>query len=140
MKDALEQARVPDAEAARERAWRVVQAGFEAHEPVTPSPRRWPLVAAVAGAALAAGLVSPPGRAVLDQLREAVGVERAQPALFRLPSPGRLLVASSAGVWVVEPDGSKRLLAGYREASWSPLGRFVVAAKRNELAATRAGR
>jgi hypothetical protein len=36
---------------------------------------------------------------------------------------------------VVEQDGSKRLLGDYREASWSPLGRFVVAAKENELAA-----
>ncbi len=78
---------------------------------------------------------SPPGRAVLDEIREAVGVERAQPALFSLPAPGRLLVASDAGVWVVQQDGSKRLLGAYREASWSPFGRFVVAARENELAA-----
>jgi hypothetical protein len=72
---------------------------------------------------------------VLDDLREVVGVERAQPALFSLPSGGRLLVASDAGVWVVQRDGSKRLLGPYREASWSPHGRYVVAAKANELAA-----
>jgi hypothetical protein len=72
---------------------------------------------------------------VLDDLREVVGVERAQPALFSLPSPGRLLVASDAGLWVAQEDGSRRLLGAYREAGWSPFGRFVVASRRNELAA-----
>src|SRR5919108_369433 len=52
------------------------------------------------------------------ELHETVGIEHAQPALFSLPSPGRLLVASDAGVWVVREDGSKRLLGPYREASW----------------------
>jgi hypothetical protein len=64
-----------------------------------------------------------------------VGVERAQPALFSLPAPGRLLVASDAGVWVVSEDGSRRLLGEYREASWSPFGRFVAVAGANELSA-----
>ena len=95
---------------------------------------RLALAVAVVVAALAA-VLSSPGRAVLDEVREAVGVERAQPALFSLPAPGRLLVASDAGVWVVQEDGSKRLLGPYREASWSPFGRFVVAARENELAA-----
>jgi hypothetical protein len=90
---------------------------------------------AIALAALAAAALSPPGRAVLDEVREVVGVERSQPALFSLPAEGRLLVASDAGVWVVQQDGSKRLLGPYREASWSPFGRFVVAARANELAA-----
>jgi hypothetical protein len=44
-------------------------------------------------------------------------------------------VSADSGVWVVEEDGSKRLLGSYREASWSPFGRFVVAAGANELAA-----
>jgi RNA polymerase sigma-70 factor (ECF subfamily) len=109
---------------------------FARREPA-PRPSRWPRVAAVAFAlaAIGAAALSSPGRAVLTELREVVGVKRAQPALFSLPAPGRLLVASDAGVWVVEQDGSKRLLGEYREASWSPFGRFVVAAKANELAA-----
>ena len=82
-----------------------------------------------------AGLLSPPGRAVLDEIREVVGVEKAQPALFSLPAPGRLLVTADSGAWVVDADGSKRLLGNYREASWSPFGRFVVASRRNELVA-----
>src|SRR5262249_31924555 len=81
---------------------------------------------------------SSPGRAVLHRLRETVGVEKAQPTLFSLPAKGRLLISSDAGVWVVHADGSKRLLGRYAEASWSPHGRFVVAARRNELAALEA--
>ena len=50
------------------------------------------------------------------------GSRRAQPALFSLPAPGRLLVTADSGAWVVEQDGSKRLLGAYREASWSPFG------------------
>jgi hypothetical protein len=121
---------------AEERAWKVVRSAFEERE-LSPHRRRpWRPVAVLAAAAVVAGIVaSPPGQAVLDSIREAVGVKRAEPALFSLPTPGRLLVQSRQGVWVVQADGSKRLLRGYREASWSPLGRFVVAARRNELAA-----
>jgi hypothetical protein len=121
---------------ARARTWSVVARAFHERQP-TRARAQWPRVAAVAIAlaALAAAALSPPGRAVLDEVREVVGVERAQPALFSLPTEGRLLVASDAGVWVVQEDGSKRLLGPYREASWSPFGRFVVAARANELAA-----
>ena len=68
-------------------------------------------------------------------MREAIGVEDSAPALFELPADGRVLATSGRGVWVVQRDGSKRLLGRYREASWSPFGRFVVAARANELAA-----
>jgi hypothetical protein len=70
---------------------------------------------------------------VIHAIREAVGVKNAQKALFSLPTPGRLLVSSQAGAWVVEQNGSKRLLGPYREASWSPFGRFVVALKGDEM-------
>ena len=137
MRHELERIAVPEAAAAEERARGVVLAAFEEREPVPRERHAFRVAAiAVAAAALLAGaLATPPGRAVLDDVREAVGVERAQPALFALPTPGRLLVASDAGVWVVQTDGSKRLLGSYREASWSPFGRFVIAARRNELAA-----
>jgi hypothetical protein len=64
-----------------------------------------------------------------------VGVKKAQPALFSLPAPGRLLVESARGPWAIQADGSKRLLGPYREAAWSPYGRFVVATRPNELVA-----
>ena len=136
MRRELEQIDVPGEHDARERTWSVVQSAFDEREP-TPQASHWPRVAAVAIAlsAVLAAALSPPGRAVLDEIREVVGVERAQPALFSLPAPGQLLVASDAGVWVVQEDGSKRLLGPYREASWSPFGRYVVAARQNELAA-----
>jgi hypothetical protein len=136
VKRELERVEVPDEHGARERSWRVVGAAFAAREPVERPSRRWVAVVALAVlAALVTAAASPPGRAVIDGIREAVGVERAQPALFSLAAPGKLLVASDAGVWVVQQDGSKRLLGDYREASWSPFGRFVVAARANELAA-----
>lgn len=137
MREKLEQVGVPDADAARERARGVVLAAFEAREPLPRSRRgqRLAVGGLLAAAAIAVAAASPPGMAVVDRVREVVGVERSSPALFSLPAPGRLLVASDAGVWVVEADGAKRLLAGYREASWSPFGRFLVALRRNELAA-----
>ena len=131
----LDRVEIPGEHEARERAWAVVAAGFAEREP-QPRRRSWKPVAAVAlGLVALAGLLSPPGRAVLDGIREAVGVEGSAPALFSLPAEGRLLVSADSGAWVVEQDGSKRLLGRYREASWSPFGRFVVAARQNELVA-----
>jgi hypothetical protein len=86
-------------------------------------------------AAIAGVLASPPGRAVLDSLRQAIGAEHAQPALFSLPAPGRLVAAGPGGAWVVSQDGSKRRLGDFAAASWSPFGRFVVADRTHELAA-----
>jgi hypothetical protein len=136
VKRELERIAIPREHDARARTWSVVARAFHERQPARPRAQ-WPRVAAVAIAlaALAAAALSSPGRAVLDEVREVVGVERSQPALFSLPAEGRLLVTSDAGVWVVQEDGSKRLLGPYREASWSPFGRFVVAARANELAA-----
>jgi hypothetical protein len=136
VKRKLEQISIPGEHAVRARTWSVVARAFDEREP-SPRPSRWPRLAtvAIAMAALGAAALSSPGQAVLDEVREVVGVERAQPALFSLPAPGRLLVSSDAGAWVVQQDGSKRLLGPYREASWSPFGRFVVAARENELVA-----
>jgi hypothetical protein len=136
VKRELERIEVPGEHEARERAWSVLQAAFSAREPVPRPTRRLRPALVLAGAlAIVAAAVSAPGRAVIDEIREVVGVERAQPALFSLPTGGRLLVSSDAGVWIVQRDGSRRLLGSYREASWSPFGRFIVATKTNELAA-----
>ncbi len=136
MKRELERIEIPGESDARERSWRVLEAALQEREPVERRHRMLrPVIVVAVAAALLAAVLSPPGRAVLDEIRETVGIERAQPALFSLPASGRLLVASDAGVWVVQEDGSKRLLGPYREASWSPFGRFVVVARENELAA-----
>lgn len=137
MRRKLENVEISGEHEARERAWRLLSTAFAEREPL-PAPARRRLVPAlvlVAVAAIAAATVTSPGRALLHGIRETVGVEKAQPALFSLPTPGRLLVRSDAGSWVVAADGSQRLLGPYREASWSPYGLFVVAARRNELAA-----
>jgi hypothetical protein len=123
----------PDAEA---RAWAIVQAAHAAREPV---PRRTHMravlvLAAVAGA-IAAAAFSPPGRAVVHAVRESIGIAGAQPALFRLPSPGRVLVSGPGGAWVVAADGSKRRLGDYRDAAWSPHALYVLASSATTVAA-----
>ncbi|MFN8223304.1 MAG: hypothetical protein U0R50_08700 [Gaiellales bacterium] len=123
---------------AEERAWVVVRQAFVEREPV-PRRRGRALSLAVPGLTLTLAVVaaafSPTGRAVVDRVRNVVGVRQSAPALFSLPTHGRLLVSSTPGVWVIEEDGSKRLLRGYDEASWSPLGRYLAASNANELAA-----
>jgi hypothetical protein len=133
----LSRFRAPGEAEAQERGWRVVQAAYAEPRPGRSRriPRRAALVLAVLAAAAALALTSP-GQAVLDSVREAIGVEHAQPALFSLPAPGSLLVtASPGGAWVVHADGSKRRLGAFANASWSPFGRFVVVARQSELAA-----
>lgn len=136
MKQELERVAIPGEVEAYGRTWATLEAAFAERTPVS-RPSHWPRVAAIAVAlaALLASAFSPPGQAVIEEIREVVGVEGAQEALFSVPAPGRLLVASDSGVWVVQQDGSRRLLRGYREATWSPFGRFVAAAGDNELVA-----
>jgi hypothetical protein len=133
----------PDEVNAQRRAWRVTRAAFDEREP-TAWPRRHarPLVAAAAGLAVVAAVLSSPGRAVIKDVREAIGttekvagVPNAKPALFSLPAEGRVLVTAPRGVWVVNADGSRRRLGDYDEASWSPHGLHVVASSRSQLVA-----
>ena len=132
----LERVEIPDEHEARIRAWDVIRTAFADHEPGPRQHSLRPVVAIALAAAVVAATVSAPGRAVLDSVREAIGVTRvqpSQPALVALPAPGRLLVNSSQGPWIVHADGSKRLLGRYRQASWSPRGRFVVATGAGEV-------
>ena len=131
---------VPGELEARRRGWTVVREVFEDQEPIAqPISRRWPIAVAAAAAVVLAAAITPPGRAVLGSVRDAigrekvVGVKNAQPSLFSLPAKGRVLAVSTRGPWVVDPDGSKRLLGSYRSASWSPFGTYIVATKANEL-------
>jgi len=123
-----------------ERAWEIVRRAFEERAPARRRRSR-ARVFVVAAAALAvvivAAVLSPPGRAVLDSVRQAVGVEHAAPALFSLPASGRLLVVSSegGGVWLADANGYKRKLGAYTDAQWSPHGLYVVATTANHLTA-----
>jgi hypothetical protein len=128
--------RAPGEQKAQERAWAVVRRAYEEREPVAwPRRHARPLAAAALVAAVAAAALSPPGRSVVHSLREAVGVEQAEPALFSLPTHGQLLVTSRKGTWLVHRDGSKRLLGRYRDATFSPHGLFIAATRANQLVA-----
>jgi hypothetical protein len=133
MRAELERIEIPGAADAEERAAPVVTRAYAERQPVARRRSARPLVAVAVAVALLAAVLSPPGRAFVDRVRRAVGIEGAKPALFSLPTSGRLLVRSDAGVWIAQPDGSRRLLGPYDEGSWSPLGRYVVAARANEL-------
>jgi len=136
VRSALLAAPVPDELDARRRTWAVVKAAYAEREPVR-RPRRLRLLVALAVlAALVAAALSPPGRAVGDWIRDRVaGKEETEPALFRLPAAGQLLVVSESGPWLVRPDGSKRLLGAYDDASFSPSARFVVATRGRRVVA-----
>ena len=137
MRRELERLEIPGEHDARLRTWPVVLAAYAEREPASRPPRSRlvPALAAVLVLAVAAAAASSPGRAVIDDVRRAIGVDDAAPALFSLPAPGRVLVTSARGAWIAGEDGSKRLLGPYREAAWSPYGRFVAATRENELVA-----
>ena len=96
-----------------------------------PRSRLRPAFALAAAALVAGVLASPPGWSLIHSIRKAVGVEDAKTELFSLPAPGQLLVSSPRGLWVVQKDGSRRLLRSYRDGSWSPHGRYLAATRSN---------
>lgn len=128
---------VPGEVEAGQRSWDVVRAAYGTRERVPWIERHSRAILALAVmAALAVAAVTPPGRALVDRVRDEVAGETpSEPALVRLPTEGRLLVTSSQGAWVVREDGSKRRLGAYEAASWSPHGLFVVATRRHQLVA-----
>jgi hypothetical protein len=136
LRRALSEQVPPDAAGAEERAWRVVRAAFAERAPQRPLRSRRAAALALAGA-LVVVAISPAGAQVRDWVDDAVttGSEPSQPALTALPAPGRLLVDSPQGPWIVQRDGSKRLLGDYREATWSPHGLFVAASSGHQLVA-----
>ena len=86
---------------------------------------------------LLAAAISPPGRALVGSVRDAVTDEKvkARPALTSLPAPGMLLVNAKTGPWLVRFDGSKRSLGPWWEGSWSPQAKFVAVTRAHEVAA-----
>ena len=106
-----------------------------------PRRPRGRLVVALAAAAVALiAALSPPGDAVADWVRTAVGLRPhtpagGMPAADRLPAAGRLLVSSGGTSWIVEASGKRRRLGAWTGASWSPHGRFAVVWRDRRLAA-----
>jgi hypothetical protein len=136
---ALQRIQAPDELDAQRRAWPLVRAALEAREPVEWSRRQHlrPLLAAGLAALLLAAAFSSPGRALVGSVQDAFtdGKVERRPALTSLPAPGPLLVNSERGPWVVQFDGSKRLLGRWAEGSWSPRALHVVVTRRHEVAA-----
>jgi hypothetical protein len=139
LRDALRSARADGEQAAEDRAWRVVAAASATGaRPTVGRRHRWRAAQVTAMVALIALVVSPAGASVRHWVADRIvepGAPHAKPVLSSLPGDGSLLVESAQGPWVVHPDGSKRLLGDWAEASWSPHGLFAVVTKGHELAA-----
>jgi WD40 repeat protein len=103
-----------------------------------PAPRaqRRLAVALAAALLLALALLTPAGAAIRDWIDDAIetGTDPA-PSLTSLPAPGRILVESEQGPWIVNQDGSQRRLGDYEGAAWSPSGLYVVAVRDGRLVA-----
>jgi hypothetical protein len=134
-RERLRRAHAPGETEAAERTWQVVRQAYASQERVPWIERHSRVVIAFAVlAALAVAVVSPPGRALVDTVRDTVAEEPPPENVFdRIPGGGRLLVLSDSGPWVVDEDGSKRLLGHYEDAAWSPRGLFVVATQGGRL-------
>lgn len=136
---ALQDAGAPEEHEAEDRAWRVVSATAAHGGGLDARPgrvrRRALQLAAAAGVAVV--LASPAGASVRHWIADRLGpgAQHARPVLQSLPGSGSLLVQSREGPWIVRPDGGKRLLGSYTEASWSPHGLYVAATNAHELAA-----
>jgi dipeptidyl aminopeptidase/acylaminoacyl peptidase len=138
VKELLRAEVLPGAPESEERGWHVVRAAFETRHSARMSSRVNRLVVALAvGLLILAVALSPAGAKVADLVRDVVqpGERNAQPALTSLPAAGRLLVTSPKGPWVVDHDGSKRLLGAYQDAAWSPHGLYVAATRAHQLTA-----
>ncbi len=101
-----------------------------ASQTLRPSRRtrtRGLLTAAAAGVAAALAL-TPAGAAVREWIGN--GFEDApapsRTTLGPIPGGGELVVQSRSGPWVVQTDGSRRLLGDYDSATWSPRGLFLA--------------
>ena len=138
LRQRLRDAPVPNEHEAGERGWRMARAAFAERGPVRRGqslPAR--LVVALAAVGLLLAIVlTPAGAKVVDLVSDVVrpGPKQATP-LTELPAPGRLLVESPQGPWVVDRDGSQRLLGDYEDAGWSPNGLFVAVTAAHQLSA-----
>jgi hypothetical protein len=139
VKRRLERIEIPGEHDARVRTWEVVREAFQSRERVAWPRRHWrSLALAAAAVAVVAAAITPAGESVVNSLRDAVGREKVvgvRPAhreLVQLPAPGRILVASPSGTWVVKGT-SRRRLGPYRMPSWSPRGLYVAAVRDFEL-------
>jgi hypothetical protein len=121
---------------AQERSWPAVRDAFAARERVARRSSRRRIALALAAAAVAGVAVTPPGMALAGYLHDRIVRDTPRPTVpapLQTRVPGRLLLTTDAGVWVLRGDGSGRLLGRYASATWSPNGRFVAVTRENAL-------
>lgn len=138
LRELLAKTSVPDAENAERRGLLVVREAFAQRQPQGHRPPLARLAIALAVVAVVGALLlSPAGAAVRGWIGDTfdAGMPNAEHGLAEIPGGGRLLVESRSGPWVVEANGSRRLLGDYREATWSPRGLFVAVADGRTLSA-----
>src|SRR5262245_4041190 len=132
IRDRLSEIEIPDEGPAEERSWALAERAYAERPDAPRRSRGWRVLLAVAAAAiLALTLLSPAGAAIRGWVSDVIapGSGHSRPALGSLPAPGKLLVESERGPWVVQADGTQRLLGAYRAAAWSPHGIYVVATR-----------
>ena len=96
------------------------------------------LAVAAATAVVAAALaLTPAGAKMGDWIDDVVSPapQVSRSSLTSLPAKGRLLVVADGGAWLVRDDGARRQLGAFSDATWSPGGLFVAAARGRELVA-----
>jgi WD40 repeat protein len=129
---------VPGQEEAERRGMPLAAEAFAGRPRTRHSPAPRLALAVAAALALAALVLSPAGAAVRHWVDDVFATSRTPaptPALTEVPGGGRLLVQSGEAAWVVQPDGSRRLIGRYDETTWSPHGLFVAAAEGRNLTA-----
>jgi hypothetical protein len=138
LRELLLDAPVPGQEEAERRGMLLVAEAYAGRPRTRHSPAPRLALALVTALALAALVLSPAGAEVRNWVGDVFATTRTPtptPALTEVPGGGRLLVQSGDGAWVVQPDGSRRLLGRYDEATWSPRGLFVAAVEGHTLSA-----
>jgi hypothetical protein len=138
LRDRLRAAPAPGEDAA---GGRVLARVLEAHAaaPLTPRRRMRPALVAAAAALLlglvAAGLTSP-GQAVGDWLRDVVRSKPERPPVPKATAlPGGRVLALGGGISVTSADARQHWLGAFRDATFSPHGRFIAATTRTSLQA-----
>jgi hypothetical protein len=137
LRSLLAEVPVPAAEEAERRGLSMVEEAFAQRQPAGRAVLPRLAVSFAIAALLAALMLTPAGAAMRDWIGDVftAGVPDAEPGLTEIPGGGGLLVQSPSGPWVVQGDGSRRLLGRYEDATWSPRGLFVAAASGHALSA-----
>jgi dipeptidyl aminopeptidase/acylaminoacyl peptidase len=141
LRERLRDEPIPAERNAEDRSWELLRAAYEERPAESPGrrvrPRRLAIAIAAAAILAIALALTPAGAEVRDWIEDVIepGREDARPTLTSLPASGQLLVESSQGPWVVQEDGSRRLLGDYEQATWSPSGLYLAVTDDRQLTA-----